>query len=90
MRGLRRQLPLALVLVVLGAGMVTIAFDHWRRGCGLVGLSLIVAGLARMLLPRERIGLLAVRGRALDVCCALLLGGAVLVLAWIVPSTNSL
>jgi DUF3017 family protein len=90
MRGLRRQLPLALVLTVLAAGMVTIALDHWRRGCGLVALSLIIAGAARLVVPRERIGLLAVRGRALDVCCALLLGGAVLVLAWIVPSTNSL
>jgi Protein of unknown function (DUF3017) len=90
MRGLRRQLPLALVLVVLAVGLATIATDHWRRGCGLVGLSLLIAGMARMLLPRDRIGLLAVRGRALDVCCALLLGGAVLVLAWIVPSTNSL
>lgn len=86
MRTLRRQSPFLLVLVVLGLGMVAILADHWRRGCGLVALSLLVAGVARLVVPSNRIGLLAVRGRAVDVCCALLLGGAVLVLAWIVPS----
>jgi Protein of unknown function (DUF3017) len=87
-RALRRQLPLVLVLVVLALGLVAIGADHWRRGCVVVALSLLLAGGARLVLPGHRIGLLAVRGRAVDVCCAVLLGGAVLVLAWIVPSSN--
>jgi hypothetical protein len=76
------------VLVVLSGGLVAIASDHWRRGCVVVALSLLLAGGARLVLPGNRIGLLAVRGRAVDVCCAVLLGGAVLVLAWIVPSAS--
>ena len=88
MRALRRQLPLALVLVVLAGGLVAISTDHWRGGCQAVAASLLLAGLARLVLPRNKIGLLAVRGRAVDVGCAVLLGGAVLVLAWIVPSAG--
>lgn len=88
MRNLRRQLPLVLVLVVLAGGLAAIATDHWRRGCVVVALSLLLAGGARLVLPSNRIGLLAVRGRAVDVCCAVLLGGTVLVLAWIVPSAS--
>jgi hypothetical protein len=88
MRALRRQLPLALVLAVLTGGLVAISTDHWRGGCQAVAVSLLLAGLARLVLPRNKIGLLAVRGRAIDVCCAVLLGGAVLVLAWIVPSAG--
>jgi hypothetical protein len=88
MRALRRQLPFALVLLVLAAGLVWIATDHWRRGCVVVALSLLLAGGARLILPRSEIGLLAIRSRAVDVCCAVLLGGAVLVLAWIVPSAS--
>jgi hypothetical protein len=88
MTTLRRQLPFVLVLVVLAGGLIAVATDHWRRGCALVALSLLIAGAARLVLPSNRIGLLAVRGRAVDVCCALLLGGAVLVLAWIVPSSS--
>ena len=85
---MRRQLQLAVVLAVLAAGLVAIGADHWRGGCEAVAVSLLLAALARMVLPGNRIGLLAVRGRGLDVCCALLLGGAVLVLAWIVPSAT--
>lgn len=88
MKALGRQLPIVLVLVVLAVGLVSIATEHWRRGCLVVALSLLLAGGARLVLPSDRIGLLAIRGRAVDVCCAFLLGGAVLVLAWIVPSAN--
>jgi len=88
MRALRRQLPFVLVLVVLAGGLVAIGTDHWRGGCQVVAASLLLAGLARLFLPRNKIGLLAVRGRAVDVTCAVLLGGAVLVLAWIVPSAS--
>ena len=88
MKALGRQLPFALVLVVLAGGLATVATDHWRRGCVVVAGALLLAGAARLFLPGNKIGLLAVRGRAVDVCCALLLGGAVLVLAWIVPSAS--
>jgi hypothetical protein len=88
MKALRRQLPLAVVLVVLAGGLVTVATDHWRRGCVLVGAALLLAGAARLFVPGNRIGLLAVRGRPVDVSCAVLLGAAVLVLAWIVPPAS--
>ena len=85
---MRRQLPLTVVLVVLAAGLLAISTDHWRGGCEAVAVSLLLAALARMVLPSNRIGLLAIRGKGVDVCCAVLLGGAVLVLVWIVPSAN--
>jgi Protein of unknown function (DUF3017) len=88
MTKLRRQLPLVLTLVILAAGLVAVVAGHWRAGCEVVALSLLFAGVARLVLPSGDVGLLAVRSRPVDVCCSLLLGGAVLVLALIVPSSS--
>jgi hypothetical protein len=75
--GLLRQLPLLAVLVMVGIGLLLVTFDHWRRGLVVIGLSLIIAGLLRLLLPVRRVGFLAVRSRPMDV---VLLAGTGLVL----------
>jgi hypothetical protein len=79
--GLVRQLPLLAVLVVVGAGLVVITFEHWRQGLVLIGLALIGAALLRLLLPVRRVGFLAVRSRPTDV---VLLAGAGLALTAVV------
>jgi hypothetical protein len=79
--GLIRQLPLLAVLVMVGAGLLVLTFDHWRSGIVIIGLALVGAALLRMLLPVRRVGFLAVRSRPVDV---VLLAGAGLALTVIV------
>jgi hypothetical protein len=63
----RKNLPLLLVLAVLTVGLIRIVMYHWREGTVLVGMALLLAALLRALLPSERVGLVAVRGRGADV-----------------------
>jgi hypothetical protein len=80
-----RQWPL---LSVLGGGVVGIglvATDHFRSGCLLLGASVLLASLARLVLPARRVGLLVVRSRAFDVLVLTTMGVALVVLAVIVP-----
>ena len=65
--GWRSQVAFVLVLVVLAVGMVRIGLYHWREGAVLIGGALVLAGLFRAVLPARLIGLLAVRGRLIDV-----------------------
>jgi len=81
-----RQWPL---LTVLGGGVVglgLVASDHFRSGCLLLGTSVLLAGLARLVLPVRRVGLLVVRSRAFDVLALASMGLALVVLAIIVPA----
>ena len=69
---MRSHIPLLLVLAVTAAGLIRIIQYHWRQGTVLLGVALLVAGLLRALLPNDRIGMVAIRGRGVDV---LLYGG---------------
>ncbi len=84
--GLLRQLPLLAVLVMVGIGLLLVTFDHWRRGLVVIGLSLIVAGLLRLLLPVRRVGFLAVRSRPTDVVLLAVAGLALAVTALTIPA----
>ncbi len=80
-----RQWPL---LAVLGGGLVglsAVALDHFRSGCMVLGVSVLFAGLARLVLPARRVGLLVVRSRAFDVLVLASMGTALVVLAVVVP-----
>ncbi len=83
--GLLRQLPLLAVLVMVGVGLLLVTFDHWRRGLVVIGLSLIIAGLLRLLLPVRRVGFLAVRSRPTDVVLLAVAGLALAVTALTIP-----
>lgn len=72
---------LLLVLLIALGGMVQVLTEHWRQGSALLGGSLLVAGLLRGVLPPPRAGLLAIRGRVVDVICYTGFGIAVLLLA---------
>jgi len=84
--GLIRQAPLLTVLVAVALGLLSVTFDHWRRGLVLIGLTLIAAALLRLLLPVRRVGFLAVRGRTVDVALLAGAGFALTVIALTIPS----
>jgi hypothetical protein len=84
-RWLRREAAFASVLVGVVLGLVLVSQDRWRRGLLVVGVILLLAALARLVLPARRVGLLAVRGRVFDTGILLVFGIAVIVLTFEVP-----
>ncbi len=80
-------LPYLIVLAGAALGM----FVAWQgsryagRGAGLVGCSLLAAGLARLILPPRYAGLLSTRRKASDVLTFALFGAAVLAVALMLP-----
>ncbi|SDE91570.1 DUF3017 domain-containing protein [Pseudonocardia oroxyli] len=72
---------LLIVLLIAAFGMVQVLTEHWRQGSALLGGSLLVAAVLRGVLPPPRAGLLAIRGRIVDVVCYTGFGIAVLLLA---------
>jgi hypothetical protein len=83
--GVIRQLPLLAVLVMVGVGLVVVAFDHWRKGIVIIGVALMGAALLRLLLPLRRVGFLAVRSRPVDVVLLAVTGLAVTVIVLTIP-----
>jgi len=69
---MKSHVPLLLVLAVTAVGLIRIIQYHWREGTVLIGVALLVAGMLRAVLPNDRIGTVAIRGRGVDV---LLYGG---------------
>ncbi|MCY7340720.1 MAG: DUF3017 domain-containing protein [Pseudonocardia sp.] len=61
--------PVTIVGLIAAAGMLRVLTQHWREGAVLLGGALLVAAVLRMVLPADRVGLLAIRGRGLDVLC---------------------
>ena len=84
--GLLRQWPLVLVLLVVGVGLLQVAFQHWRLGLVVMGLALVGAGLLRLFLPVRRAGFLAVRSRPVDVVLLTGTGLALTVIARTIPA----
>jgi hypothetical protein len=83
----------ALYLLVLGAsvvGLVIITQDHWRLGVRWIAASLLVAAVARLVIPAQQAGMLAVRRRAVDVVILVLAGAALWFLAGSIPNQPSL
>ena len=81
------QWPLALVLTGVTIGLVVVSMGHWRSGSTLIGAAITVGGLLR-LMPQQRVGLLAVRNRAVDSVLLLSVGIGVIILAWWIPPSN--
>jgi hypothetical protein len=83
-----RAWPLLVVLIGVVAGLV-IAFvveSGWRLGCLVIGGSLAVGAIERILLPSREAGLLQVRSKAFDAGMLVVLAVAILVLAMLVPT----
>jgi hypothetical protein len=77
-------------LIVL-AGAIAGLFIAWQgtryagRGAATVGAALLVAAVARLVLPPRYAGLLASRGKAMDVAAFAVFGAAVLAVAASLP-----
>ena len=84
--GLLRQLPLLVVLLAVGLGLLLVTFQHWRMGLVVMGLALVGAGLLRLFLPVRRAGFLAVRSRPVDVVLLAGTGLALTVIARTIPA----
>jgi hypothetical protein len=61
------QAPFAMVLLIVAVAALRIGQYHWRQGTALIGGALLVAALLRAVLSSERAGLLAIRGKPVDV-----------------------
>jgi hypothetical protein len=79
------ELALGLVLLGVVVGLALVAEDHWKQGLSLIGVTLLAAALARLVLPARSIGLLVVRSRPFDVAALALLGAAILGVTFQVP-----
>lgn len=75
-------LPAALVVAIALTGMGLVITQHWRKGAVLLGGALLVAAVLRMVIPLDRVGLLAIRSRAVDVLCYSGFGVVMMVLAF--------
>lgn len=79
---LRGHLPFLAVSLVVAVAFWRIALHHWREGAAEIGVALIVAAVLRARLPsREAAGLLAVRGRRVDVVTYALAGSVLILVA---------
>jgi hypothetical protein len=83
------ELPIALVLLVAGGGLVAVTLGHWRRGMFLVGIAALIGAVLRLVLRSRDAGLLVVRSRVFDVLALGAIGAAVVVLATVVPGATS-
>jgi hypothetical protein len=79
--------PYLIALAGVAAGLLLV-FDAARdagRGAGLVGCSLLAAGLARLVLPPRYATILSTRGKTSDVLAFAVFGAGVLAVALILP-----
>ncbi|MEH3142859.1 MAG: DUF3017 domain-containing protein [Mycobacterium kyogaense] len=86
MRSTRRlftgQWPILVVGLSLLAAFVLVAAGYWRRGALVIAISVGVASALRLTLPEDRVGLLAVRSRTVDVATTAAVSAAMLYIAW--------
>ncbi len=81
-----QQWPLMIVVagVLLGLAIAAFAEDAWRIGCLVIGGSLLVGAVERIVLPRRDAGLLKVRSQTFDVAVLAIAGTSIIVLAlWV-------
>jgi Protein of unknown function (DUF3017) len=78
----------AAYLAVLGvtmAGLALVALERWRAGLTVIGAALLCGALARLLIPDADAGMLGIRRKAVDTLTLATLGGALVVLAAVIP-----
>jgi hypothetical protein len=83
------QVPYALVLSALAAGIVVVAAAYFKRGPAIIAGALLLAATFRLFLPKDWIGLLAVRRRWVDLLTLVALALLLIVLAWVAPQLSA-
>ncbi|WP_017976679.1 DUF3017 domain-containing protein [Actinopolyspora halophila] len=71
----------ALVVLVALIGILRVAMSHWRDGATLLGGAFLLAAVFRVGLSTERVGLLAIRSRPVDVVLYGALGAVIVFVA---------
>jgi hypothetical protein len=80
------QWPIAVVLFGVALSLTVIALDQFRIGSLMLAASLMLAFALRLVLPADRIGMLAVRSRPVDLVVLGTLAAALLVFSlWVPP-----
>lgn len=79
---------LTLCLLAVAASGAVMATGHWRKGSMAFACAVLMAGVLRLVLPRRRAGLLAVRSRVADCLVLLGLGAAMAALVLVVPHSR--
>lgn len=77
----RHEWPFATVFTVAVVAVAMIALGNLQHGVLILGCALLLGSGLRFALPTSRVGLLAVRGRGVDVVTMGLLGLVMLVLS---------
>ena len=77
----RCHVPLVFVMIVIGVAVVLVVSDRWRRGAIVFGVATLIAAAFRLFLPKDQVGLLAVRGKWFDAAALFTIGTAIVVLA---------
>lgn len=83
------QVPYALVLSALAAGIVVVAAAYFKRGPAIIAGALLLAATFRLFLPEDWIGMLAVRRRWVDLAVLTGLAALLIVLAWVAPQLST-
>lgn len=82
------QWPLGIVLLGVALSLIIVALDRFRVGSVLLAGSVVLAFVLRLVLPPDRIGLLAVRSRTVDLVVLGSLSLALVVFSlWVPPPT---
>ncbi|KMO71960.1 DUF3017 family protein [Mycobacterium sp. BK558] len=76
------QWPILAVGLCLVAAFLLVAAGYWRRGALVMAIGVGVASALRLALPEDRVGLLAVRSRIVDVATTASVSAAMLYIAW--------
>jgi Protein of unknown function (DUF3017) len=76
------QWPILLVGLTFIAAFGLVIAGYWRRGALVVAIGVGVAAALRLALPDDRVGLLAVRSRAIDFVTTATVSAAMLYVAW--------
>lgn len=75
------------VFLIAAAGLVRVSTANWREGAVLLGGALLVAGVLRVVLPAEQLGVLAIRSRVIDALCYTSFGLVTVALAVTITSS---
>ena len=74
-----------LLLAGVFVGLMLVVSGPWRAGLLVVGVTFVIAALARVVVPVEHVGMLRVRNKAFDIFWTATLGLSLVVLAIVVP-----
>jgi hypothetical protein len=77
------------VLAISAVGLGVVAFGPWRKGVALIGVGLVLAAAARLVLTELNAGMLLVRGKVFDVVALGGVGAVLILLAAVIPNQTS-